>query len=265
MLADFAISNEQVLRDWEVDQSLYGKYDLSGIKDSENEPCPRVWDPVHMCWSDSWKEKLYDVEVNYYDQQYDLMAFRLSSQDKLPEPRYISDIVNFGIANPELATNAVAELLEQLYHTDKYQVMITTDGYNQWFQPSRLTSFRYQNNRHARGLIPPHDLALVRLLMRFDGNFMRNGVKLAATTHKHEFNVICDPVKDMDFYDGYHCRMSNLTLNDFRNAMDYYAITCWMHESLTDPEWQLENLFMETQGNWAKFRQQREKALRIYY
>merc|ERR1719469_1007989 len=28
---------------------------------------------------------------------------------------------------------------------------------------------------------------------------MRNGVKLCATTHRHEFNVVCDPVKDMDF------------------------------------------------------------------
>jgi len=120
MLVDFAISNEQVLREWEVDQSLYGQYDLSGIKDTEFEPCPRFWDEKHQCWSDSWKEKLYDVEINYYDQQYDLLAFRLASPDKLPEPRYISDIVNFGIANPELATNAVAELLEQLYHTDKY-------------------------------------------------------------------------------------------------------------------------------------------------
>merc|ERR1740117_2622675 len=72
---------------------------------------------------------------------------------------------------------------------------------------------------------------------------MRNGVKLCATTHRHEFNVVCDPV----------------------NAMDYYAITGWMKESLTDPEWQLENLFMETQGNWSKFRMMRERSMRMYY
>jgi len=24
--------------------SHYGKYDISGVKDSEPEPCPRVWD-----------------------------------------------------------------------------------------------------------------------------------------------------------------------------------------------------------------------------
>jgi small subunit ribosomal protein S29 len=26
--------------------SIYGTYDISGIKDGEPEPCPRVWDPL---------------------------------------------------------------------------------------------------------------------------------------------------------------------------------------------------------------------------
>jgi len=43
-LYDFRISNEQLLRNTEVDMSLYGKYDISGVKDNDREPCPRVWD-----------------------------------------------------------------------------------------------------------------------------------------------------------------------------------------------------------------------------
>lgn len=98
-----------------------------------------------------------------------------------------------------------------------------------------MPSFRYDNCKYLRGHIPPYDIALVRLLMKFDGNFIRNGVKINATSHYREFNHICDPVKDMDFYEGYHCKVSNLTLNDFRNAMDYLTLTNWHHDCLTDP------------------------------
>lgn len=172
-------------------------------------------------WSDDWKKKLYDVEINYYNKLYETMKHRLSDSDRLPTPELVSDIVNYGIENPDLAINALGELLEQLYHTDKYQVMITMDGYNQWFQPSKFPSFRYFDNRHSRGYVPPMDLAIVRMLIRFDGNFMRNGVKLAATSHYREFNHICEPVKDLDFYDGYALRVNNMALNDFRNFLDY--------------------------------------------
>jgi hypothetical protein len=50
-------------------------------------------------------------------------------------------------------------------------------------------------------------------------------------------------------YEGYHTKVENLSLNDFRNAMRYYTFTGWMADSY-DQEWQLENLYMETQGNW---------------
>jgi hypothetical protein len=45
--------------------SLYGKYDLTGVKDGEPEPCPKVWDERRHTWSDSWKENLYDFEIKY--------------------------------------------------------------------------------------------------------------------------------------------------------------------------------------------------------
>jgi hypothetical protein len=49
----------------DVDMSLYGKIDYSGVKDNDPEPCPRVWDDARKCWSDSWKENLYDFEIKY--------------------------------------------------------------------------------------------------------------------------------------------------------------------------------------------------------
>lgn len=35
--------------------SIYGKIDYTGMRDTEPEPCPRVWDNDRKCWSDSWK------------------------------------------------------------------------------------------------------------------------------------------------------------------------------------------------------------------
>lgn len=39
------------------------------------------------------------------------------------------------------------------------------------------------NDNSLRGTIPPKDFAIIRMLMKFDGHLMRNGFKLAATTH----------------------------------------------------------------------------------
>lgn len=114
--------------------------------------------------------------------------------------------------------------------------------------PTRYPSYRYANDRRLDSKIPPHDLALVRLLMKFDGQFMRNGVKLLATSHYRQNNHICYP-KDINWYDGYHCRVSNLTLNDFRNAMLFYKMTEW-HPCEYDEAF-FEKSFMESQGNWT--------------
>jgi small subunit ribosomal protein S29 len=100
------------------------------------------------------------------------------------------------------------------------------DGFNTFFQPSNCPSFRYANNKHYKGFVPPYDIALCRLLMKFDGHFIRNGVKVTATSHYRLFNHTMKP-SEIKFPDGYHQQVSNLALNDFRNAMKYYNITNW--------------------------------------
>jgi small subunit ribosomal protein S29 len=59
------------------------------------------------------------------------MNYRLS--DKLTDPKLLIQIVEEGINNPEIATNAIAEVLEQLYNSDKYKTMIAVDNYNNWY------------------------------------------------------------------------------------------------------------------------------------
>jgi hypothetical protein len=51
-------------------------------------------------------------------------------------PKKMLDLVDFGINNPDLATSCLGEVLEQLYHTDKFQVLIAIDGINDWFKTS---------------------------------------------------------------------------------------------------------------------------------
>ena len=60
-------------------------------------------------WSDSWKEQLYDIEIKNLQAKYESMNFRLS--DRLSDPKTLMQIVDEGIANPDLATNAIAEIL----------------------------------------------------------------------------------------------------------------------------------------------------------
>lgn len=63
MLEAFRHSNEEMLREMDVDMNHYGKYDISGVKDGEPEPCPNTWDPVRERWSDDWKLNLFDSEI----------------------------------------------------------------------------------------------------------------------------------------------------------------------------------------------------------
>jgi small subunit ribosomal protein S29 len=94
----------------EVDLSIYGKYDISGVRDGDPEPCPKFWDAERKTWSDSWKENLYESEVKNLEEIYEEMQIRC--RDKLPAPKTLLEIAKFGIDEPDLATCAFAEILE---------------------------------------------------------------------------------------------------------------------------------------------------------
>ena len=89
-----------------------------------------------------------------------------------------------------------------MYHQDKYQVLVTLDGYNTWMQPTTYDSFRYKNDPILDAHIPAKDLALVRMLMKFDGHMIRQGVKFATTTHYRHFNHVMSP-EMIDWFEGY--------------------------------------------------------------
>ena len=53
---------------------------------------------------------VFDIELKEPDERYRELRYRLS--DKCSDPKKLMDIVDAGIADPELATNAIAEILE---------------------------------------------------------------------------------------------------------------------------------------------------------
>ncbi len=71
--------------------------------------------------------------------------------------------------------------------------MILIDEYNEWYLPSHFKSLKYANYKGYDSQIPPYDFAFVRLLMKFDGHLMRQGVKVGASSMTHYFNHKFDP------------------------------------------------------------------------
>ena len=260
LLMQLRHSNEYLFKNSDVDLSVYGKIDISGVRDGDPEPCPKVWDEERQCWTDAWKEHLYDFEIKNLQQKYEEMTNRCGLQ--LPEPKKLMDIVDLGIAMPDLATSCFGELLEQLYASDKFHTLIAVDGYNDWLKPSNYLSFRYDSDKRMKGYIPPHDIAIVRMLMKFDGHRIRNGFKIFATSHYRQYKHLCEPA-DISIPEGYHARVQNLALNDFRNMAIYYNLTEWMPDFFK--EWQIESWYMETQGNWWAFHESFNRYQRVHY
>ena len=248
LLNDLRTQNEQIFSEMDVDLERYGKRDMTGVKDGDPEPCPRTWDPLRQCWSDDWKGYLYDVELKYLEQRYKDLDYRLA--DKCPKPSKMIEFIDVALEDGNLATNAIAEILDQVYAQDKHQVLVLLDGYNTWLQPTQYPSFRYTNDPSLKGLIPPKDVALIRLLLKFDGHFLRQGVKYMTTTHRKTFNHIMTP-EMVDWFDGYHHRVPNLTLDEFRNCIFFKSITGWAPRIYH--EWEIEQFYMASQGNYGAF------------
>lgn len=110
MLYDFKIMNEAIFNDMDVDMSRYGGIDISGNKDVDGEPCPRVYDELRQCWSDDWKQFVYEPEWKFIEQRTKDLDYRIS--DKCRDPTKMIDIINAGIEDPLMATNAIAEVFD---------------------------------------------------------------------------------------------------------------------------------------------------------
>lgn len=242
LLEDLKFSNNQRFEEIKVNQSLYGKFDQTGIHDEEPEPCPRTFDPRRRTWSDAWKEHLTEIELKQIAKDTPKMKERIS--DHLKEPKTLMDIANYGIENPDQSICAIAEIMHQLYNQDDANVLVAIDGYSDWFKNSEYTSFRYANSGYY---IPPHDIAIPRLFMRFDGHKIRNGFKICASTQENFYNHLFTP-EMIGSPKCFNVEMQPLHLNETRNALRYFQITNKFLNEI--PEARVEEMYVESQGNW---------------
>jgi small subunit ribosomal protein S29 len=112
--------------------------------------------------------------------------------DVLKNPKNITQIIEAGLNNPEYATCAMAEVLQQVYESDQH-VCELVDGYTHFYRQSWYRSFKYFNDRGLFGYIPPYHIAHCRLFIHLDGHKLKNGFKVVTSSnyplHKHKFDI----------------------------------------------------------------------------
>ncbi|CAD7972085.1 unnamed protein product [Amoebophrya sp. A25] len=162
-----------------------------------------------------------------------------SMRKKLPNPSTLGDIVQFGIDNETWATQAVAELFEQLKVQEKFPLLIAVDEWNECFPVSDYVSVRYDGTRFG-GYIPAYHLSMPRNFVPFDGCKYKRGLKLYATSwyrmNRRDWKpellqVRPENVKQIrefspDEFASYcaYCRLQNITHNFPREKLEYF----WM-------------------------------------
>jgi len=230
--------------------ALYGKYNGAGVHENDPEPAPNYYDPERkVYWKDH--EKFDHAEEKAINDKLD-RDFEPPMAKHLFQPKSLLQIVNFGIDNPIYSTNAIYELLEQLYNIESHFVLICVDQYSLLFRPSVYPSYRYENDKYLKGKIPPYHMALCRAFLHFDGHKIKNGFKLCASgipekLFRHEFKP-----DDIYFPKGYQVEMKGLLLDDYRKMLSYYHhVKLWRPSDVED-HFSHEWLWMQTQGNWLQ-------------
>jgi hypothetical protein len=140
--------------------------------------------------------------------------------------------------------------------------MVLVDEYNTLFKRSSYKSFKYINFKEADGTIPPWDIALARLFMRYDGHLIKNGVKVMASTEHKAKRKQFDPTK-INLSERCAFEMKPLEVDDFRNLMYYYTQTGWFNSPISSLE--VLNVYMMSQGNFFGAQQYLKGYLVKYY
>lgn len=171
-------------------------------------------------------------------------------KEVLPNPNTLQDLVDFAMKNHGYIVNVLFEIFEQLYRTDDANVMVLVDEYNEFFKPSEYPSAKYSNYRQLGECIPPYDISLSRLFMRFDGHMIKNGVKVVAVSEKltrFTKNLwVNDPA---NIGDQFNFEVGNMTLDDLRNLIKYYTYFEWAQGKLFESD--IAAIYMQSQGNFA--------------
>lgn len=110
----------------------------------------------------------------------------------LPEPKTVLDILEAGIKNPQYSTCAMGEVLQQVYESNQLVVELI-DDFSWLYKGTVYRNYKYYNDSHLFGAIPPYHLAHCRFFVNLDGNKLKRGLKVVASSighlYKHHFDI----------------------------------------------------------------------------
>lgn len=168
----------------------------------------------------------------------------------LPNPANLKELVEFGIKSHMHSVNVLFELMEHLYRTDKFKLMVLVDEFDSFYKPSDYPSLKYMNFRHFRECISPADISLSKLFMRFDGHMIRNGIKVVAVSEKEmNFQKRVWNGDPLNLGDHFCMEVENLALDDLRKMIQYYYFFDWTRHKMTQSD--IATIYMQSQGNFA--------------
>lgn len=243
ILIEMKITNYKLYEKLKVAKD-YGRINSAGIKDGEQEPLPILWDEGRKVFTNSWK--IYNEDEDASITKNCPEQFKRIS-DYIPEPKNLLEIINYGIDNPDFATNAFAEVLSVLNQSKQIKTMILIDEYNELFRETEHNSYKFAN-RH-KGKIPPYALATIRLIMSFDGHLMYNGFKAVALSQSRYHRHKVDPsVFNLSMNFSYEVPL--LKLNDLRYAVRFYNYCRFSYATHTEHD--IMYAYVMTQGNWKE-------------
>ena len=176
--------------------------------------------------------------------------FLVPLTSKLSKPKTLKELAEFGVKNPMYAVNVLFELMDQLYRNDDYNVLVLVDQFNEFYLPSEYPSLKYMNYKKLDGFIPPYDLSLSRLFMRFDGHMIKNGAKIVAVSEKNTCYTTTDWKGDpLNIGQHFSTEVSSLALDDLRKLIKYYTFYEWTNHTFTETD--IATIYMQCQGNFG--------------
>lgn len=112
--------------------------------------------------------------------------------DVLATPSTLLDILEAGISNPVYSTCAMGELLRQVYASQQL-ILEVVDDFSWFYRGTAYRNYKYYNDSHLFGAIPPYHLAHCRFFVNLDGNKLKRGIKVVASSignlYKHHFDI----------------------------------------------------------------------------
>lgn len=245
VLEDIRNTNQELLSRIPVNMDIYGAYNVVGVHRDEAPPVPNFFIEDRQTYFyevDKFRDA-DEVNRNLIEQE----PLEISLGMKLPHPTNLLDIVDFALKEDAYCTNAIAELLEQVYALDSHPSLIAIDDFNWFFRPTNNPAFYYENIKTLQGYVPPYHVALCRLFMRFDGHMMRRGFKVAGTSNFSITRHYFEPRK-IHFPEEFCQEMGPMRLQDVPNFLAHF------YENNLDTERVREDgyyrtMWMETQGN----------------